>query len=655
MSRSKYGIRKRIRYWFDNLMVKGLLPKIIVLFIITLIFIMVVGTLASIATGDFGSKAPAGFFTTFMYVLGIGDPPTEEPSIPQSGHLYVFLMVISIFYCMLFTAVLIGLVNEGITSKVDELGTGQSDVLEEGHILILGFNDATLVLLEELIEANRCSPDSDTVVVLGALERSQMIETLKRRIGRPSTHPKTKIICRTGSIYGFKDLRRCAITSSRVIVVNAASDFESVKAIMACSHILDENDTDNDPYIIAVIHGQESISESRVAGRSKRAIDRLEILSLNEVLARIMVHTSRQPGLSDVFTELFNYADDEFYIIDSDPSFALLHGKSIAEINHYLQMSFAIGVKKDGGGILIGPPHNTVFEEGDCLIVVKENDGPLQTSEKPARKIELTPHPFSVREMVNVLVIGVQPIIAPILSEYSNYLHDGSTVYVADIEADTAGETEIPNETFSELEEKGIKLVFVNTDASRKKQLIHLLDECGPDCVLILADQTQDPELEDERIVRMLLYLREYRAEKGVDFSITCEMLLTEDKELAAATEPDDFIIGRQLAALLMAQISKNRQLASLFDILLSSEGFEIYMKPAQRYVPLCQPIDLVSAGESVADKGEILIGMRQKIGDSYLPTEINPSKFVSDMQTLRQYVFEKEDYFVVLAEDKTL
>lgn len=655
MGHIKYSFRKRLSYWFDNLMVKGLLPKILVLFVITLSFILIVGSLASAATGDFNAKAPAGFFTTFMYVLGIGDPPTEEPSIPESGHLYMFLMVLSIFYCMLFTAVLIGLVNEGITRKVDELGTGQSDVLEDGHILILGFNNATLVLLEEIIEANKSSENTETVVILGSPERSQMIDVLKRRIGRPSNHPNTKIICRTGSTYGFNDLKRCSIATSRVVIVNATTDFESVKAIMACSHILDENDSDDSPYIIAVIHGQESISESRVAGRSKKAVDRLEILSLNEVLARIMVHTSRQPGLSDVFTELFNYEDDEFYIMGNDPSFPLLYGKSIAEINHFLQMSFAIGVKKETGNVVVGPPRTTLFEEGDSLIVVKENDSKLQVSKKPARKIELTPQSFAVEDKVNVLIIGAQPIIAPALTEYANYLHCGSTIYVVDINIDTADESTIPPETTTLLEEQGIGIVFINTDASRKQQLTYLLDECKPDCVLILADKTQDPEIEDERIIRMLLYLREYRAQNEVDFSITSEMLLTQDKELAAATEPDDFIISRQLSALFMAQIAKNRELASLFDVLLSSEGFEIYMKPALRYVPLGQPIDLVSAGEAVADKDEIFIGMRQKTGDSYLQAEINPSKYVSDMQTLRQYVFGKDDYFIVLAEDNRL
>ena len=80
-----------------------------------------------------------------------------------------------------------------------------------------------------------------------------------------------------------------------------------------------------------------------------------------------------------------------------------------------------------------------------------------------------------------------------------------------------------------------------------------------------------------------------------------------------------------------------------------------MYLKPASRYVPIGQPIDLVSASEAVAEKDEIFIGMRQKIGGKHHQAEINPSKYVSDMQTLRQYTFGKDDSFVVLAEDNSL
>lgn len=319
-------------------------------------------------------------------------------------------------------------------------------------------------------------------------------------------------------------------------------------------------------------------------------------------------------------------------------------------------MSYAIGVKKLDGGIEVGPPHRIVFEEGDSLIVVKENDSPLQVSEKPARKMDLAPQPHAVVKEVSVLVIGVQPIIAPILVEYASYLHEGSTVCVASAEADSELASMVPDTLWPLFDECGIKLVARNADASKRRQLVALLDEFKPNCVLILADdQAQDPDAEDERILRTLLYLRDYRSQTGLDFSITSEMLLTQDKELAGATGPDDFIIGRQLSALLMAQIAEERKLASLFELLLSSEGFEVYMKPASRYVPLGEPVDLVSASEAAADKDEVFIGVRMRADGKFKSAEINPSKYVSDMQTLRQYVFREDDCFVVLAEDNSL
>ena len=78
-------------------------------------------------------------------------------------------------------------------------------------------------------------------------------------------------------------------------------------------------------------------------------------------------------------------------------------------------------------------------------------------------------------------------------------------------------------------------------------------------------------------------------------------------------------------------------------------------MKPASRYIPLGEPVDLVSVGEAVADKGEVFIGIRQKINGQFRVADINPSKYVSDMQSLRQYVFGEDDSLVVLSESNAL
>jgi len=101
-----------------------------------------------------------------------------------------------------------------------------------------------------------------------------------------------------------------------------------------------------------------------------------------------------------------------------------------------------------------------------------------------------------------------------------------------------------------------------------------------------------------------------------------------------------------------MAQISQQREISKVFENILSSEGFEVYIKRASWYIEPGEPVDLFTVSHAVAARGEIFIGIRQKENGVYQPAVINPSRFVSDMLTLRQYTFSKDDCFVVLAED---
>ena len=203
------------------------------------------------------------------------------------------------------------------------------------------------------------------------------------------------------------------------------------------------------------------------------------------------------------------------------------------------------------------------------------------------------------------------------------------------------------------LDSKGIGYTVMEVDAGRKSVITGILRECEPDSVLQLVEQdSADQEGADERAMRTLIYLREYRNVTGKKFSITSEMLKAENKDLAAATGTDDFIISRQIAALLMAQISQEKELAALFESLLSSNGCEIYMKPASLYLPIGEPIDLVSVSAAAAEMGDIFIGHRRMTEGGAMISDINPAKYESDMKTLRKYVYGENDYLVVLSED---
>ena len=647
--KTKHPLKQRLSYWFDNTMAQGFGAKVRFLLIITIIYVILVGLLSAIAHGGVRDHFGEDFIRSFMYALGKGGALNSDDA--SISGFYFFLMFLTIIYCMFFSAILIGLISNALRTKVDELGKGRSNVIESDHTLILGFNDATIVLLDELIEANKNLPKRQTIVILGESDQKYMLEQIHKKLGRQNRKSKTHIVCRTGSIYDFDDLRRCSIETCKAVIINTTTDFDAVKAIMACSFILNESTEygDTPPFLVSIIQDEENLIEAKLAAKGKNETN-LVVLALNEVLARIMVHTSRQPGLSDVFTELFNFSGNELYIMLNDPSYPKLYGKSIAEINQRLQNSFAVGVKTKDDKVIIDSPMNTIFEKGDSLVVVKEDDDPLQILPRPPKVIQTPSVSSEQAEPVNVLIIGVEPVLDDVLIEYSKYLPAGSSICI--IDQNNRVPSIITEATQQRLQMDNINLSVESFDTSQKKNINKLLNTYSPDCVLVLArDDAPDQDAEDELIMRILIYLREYRSRVGTHFSITCEMVQTKNKELAAATGPDDFIISRQFSALMMSQISYNKVMAPLFESLLSSKGYEIYMKPAFWYLPLDTPLDLISVSQIVAERDEVFIGFRKKQDDLYQVAEINPEKYNSH-NNLRQYTFGQDDFLVVLAED---
>ena len=635
-------LKARLSYWFDNLMGRGLWTKIGVLAIVTVIFILIMGIIATFAYGDVSQMAPWVWWKTVMTSLGKSTPGSND-----GPPIFIALMIVSMIYGMFLSSILIGFISGSIRTKVDELMKGTGMVIEEDHTIILGFNDSTFVLIGELIEANRNQRAPQTVVVLGEEEKSTMDDEILARFGKPKTHPKTRIISRSGSIYDLANLERCAIANCKAVIINGSDDFETIKAIMACTHLLNSGSYDSKSFSVAIILEQRNADAARIAGRDNLDGDRLELLPLQEILAKIIVHTSRQPGLSQAYIELFNFTGNEFYVVASDKAFDDFYGHSIAQINLMLKDSIAIGTLDPDKGIMLLKPAENIFERGQSLILVEQDDDSLHVSNEPAipdEHILLTREPVAP---INSLIIGTYPILRDVLLEYGRYLPEGSTITVL-MEHDD--DFELNERVVNALDARGISVSLSEQRRLNRTTIFSVLDEVNPDCVVVLSDHcAENPMEEDKQTITLLLYLRDYRAQKDARFSITSEMLLGTNREIASITDSDDIIIGRQIAALLMAQISENRSMRAFFSALLSNEGFEVYLKHATNYVPEGIGINLFTAIDSAACQGEMLIGIQQYDSSGGTLT-INPPKF-DVTGALKTYTFGKNDYFVVLSE----
>ena len=190
-------------------------------------------------------------------------------------------------------------------------------------------------------------------------------------------------------------------------------------------------------------------------------------------------------------------------------------------------------------------------------------------------------------------------------------------------------------------EYNNIELVICTEEVTR--ELLSTFIDKHINNILLLNDDSQDPETSDSQTLLRLILLRDIADKSGLHFSITTEMRSVDNQRLASQARVDDFVIGSNFASLMMAQISENPKMVPLIEDLLDEDGSELYMKPASNYVQLGVPVDSYILTESAARKGEVFLGYRRN--------ENIKSDVIVNPRKDETIIFEEHDQVVVIAE----
>ena len=611
--------KDKLQYWFDNLMSKGSLSLIGLLAVITGIVIVIAGCIVALLPDAEGAGVLSSIWFSLMHAIDAGTIAGDSGS-------FLFMLIMAIVtLCGLFiTSMLIGVIGSGLEDKMNSLRKGRSQVLEQNHVIIFGFNENALNILRELILANENHKNS-VVVVMDNQDKSEMEDTIAQRIQDTKT---TRIICRTGSMDNLADVEICSPSTCRSIIINAEDDFMSVKAILACATIL-ENSGNTEAYITALIRSEENVDAAKIAGKG-----RVEVFYFQNSIARIMAHTCRQPGMSSVFTNLLSFEGDEIYI-EEIPSMA---GKTIAEANLYFPKSTLIGLVQDGMQKL-NPPVATKIAPQDKLILIAQDDGvSIPTKEAGiVNKSLFAPIASSSAPLQKTLILGCNELLQQVVTELDCYLASNAPVIIAALEEDLS-KNQLPEQ--SQL--KNVALDIRSCNIFQRSCLEELLGS-KPDNVLILTDS--DNEESDARTLLLLLQLRDIAAKTGLKFSVTSEMRSVENQELAQVTKVTDFVVSSNITALMMTQISQAREQFVILDDLLSDDGSELYMKDAGRYVQLGESVDFYTIGAAATQYGEIALGYKKFRADGEFDIVLNPPKAST-------VILSKGDSLILLAEN---
>ncbi|MBQ9578453.1 MAG: hypothetical protein IJR28_02855 [Ottowia sp.] len=599
----KPSIRQRLRYWFDNLMSKGTPSLLLILGVITTLVVVAGGlTAAALGGPDGKGEEPTGstIWFTLMHAINTGVLAKEEGTTP-----YLVVMTIVTLVGIFITSFLIGTISNGIKEKVTELQRGKSRVIENGHVIVIGFDENTTGIIEELVYAAENKKDA-VAVILADHDKTDMEDTIRDRI---ASLGNLRVVCRTGRPDAPKDLKVCSLDTCKSIIVNLEDDFLTVKTILACETLLDEYGN-QDAYITAAVRDRDVLQPAKIAGG-----ERAEILNFQKTMARLMVQAGRHPGMSEILSELLSFKGNEIYV-EKIPAAA---GHTLPEINLGMPHSTAIGIVRDGAPVL-NPGMSEVVRETDSLILIAQDDGTTAMQEMAAVDETAFQHaPNAPDAPQTMLVLGCSDLLKQILLEEDSYAAAGSKVIIAaepgKIDPDVLPE---PDSLANiQLELRGCKIF--------SRRVLERLVAERPSSILLVSDSGLGAEEADARTLMLQLQLTDIAEDIGNAIPLTIEMNSTRNQKLSQMMRATDFVVSSRITAKMMAQIAEERHKKTILNDLLSDSGPSICMKPMTRYVLPGKPVDFYTLGASAARYGEIAIGYKKFAGDGSFTIEVNP------------------------------
>ncbi|MBI5489313.1 MAG: NAD-binding protein [Deltaproteobacteria bacterium] len=643
------SLKERLRYMFDNSMSRGTIALIGWLAVGSLLLVVVAGAVIAIfglapegisPSGD--GNAKAGFFDivwfSLMRTLDAGTMGGDS-----GGWAFLFSILAVTLGGVFIVSTLIGVLTSGIEAKVDELRKGRSKVIERDHTLILGWSPKIFSIISELVEAN-ANRTKPRIVILADKDKVEMEDEVRSRV--PDTK-NTKVVCRTGNPIDLADLEIVNPHAARSIVVlapeEANPDSQVIKAILA---ITNNPNRRKEPYhIVAEIQDEKNLEVAKMVGK-----DEVELVVTGDLIARIVVQTCRQSGLSVVHTELLDFGGDEIYF-QEEP---LLVGWPFMAALFAYEDSTIIGLRTADGRVLLNPPMDTRIGPGDKVIAVSEDDDTVRISGRitdwnqyvQQLGIDLA----AIREVPKqpakperTLILGWNRRGPTIVNELDRYVAAGSAVTIV------AAGTEVREDLQARCSGiKNMKGQVVEQDTTVRK-VLDSLNVAGFDQIIILSYEGIDVQEADARTLVTLLHLRDISEKLGKHLRIVSEMLDIRNRELAEVTKADDFIVSNRLVSLMLSQISENKELTAVFMDLFDPEGSEVYIKPAENYVELGRPVNFYTVTESARRRNEIALGYRLIAHSSDASKAYG---VVTNPEKSPAVVFSPGDKIIVVAED---
>lgn len=647
------SFRQIFRYKFDTFMEKGGISIFLSLVLVFIGIFIVISLLRGIIIWLFpdiiAHHQELDFWTNcYLVFLELTDPGNMVQDL-QSSPWYKILAITAGLSGVIMLSALIAFITTALDQKLNELKRGRSKVIEKDHTLILGWNEQRIVeILRELIIANESENDA-CVVILAQQEKEDMDDVLRLMI---PDFKSTRIVTRSGSVSSLANLDIVSVeTCKSVIILADCEDSDKVEQKAT-------SDAKVIQTILAVTSAQEKGCETTIVAEIFNATyrkiveanfnEQVVTIDSSDILAKILVQTSRSVGLSLVYNEILSFDGCEMYfhhdkwgdIIFKDLAFCFPDG-------------VPMGIRHKNGDILLNPPNGYKLAVDDDILILADDDSSIEFIGKPvATPKELKPVGGRLKQKVErELILGWTPKAPIVLEQYADYVKDGSEIDIL-----LHNPNEKVRKTIENIAEKSsIKISIIEKDRLNTDDLLSV-EPFKYDNIIILAVGSEHADvnnIDSENIVTLLLLrgiFNQYPEESSSTKLIT-EVLDSQNYTLMSCAGVKDVIISNRLISMMLAQISESKDIRRVYDDIFEEDGSEIYLKPASIY------FDDFSIEYSFADmmrvaqnRSEVCLGVKIKELESDTSQNCGVS-LIPAKNT--KYKLSPDDALVVLAEDE--
>lgn len=601
----------RIKFYLERQLAKGALYQLFVAWLIVLLLSLVGGILVSVLHGPEESVSD----NIWWAFLRLSDPGYLGDDIGVWRRL--ISTVLTVLGYVLFMGTIVAIMTQWLFRKMRLLEQGLTPVALRNHFAVLGWSSRTLPIVEDILSRGALMDlttgkrySSRLAVLADDISAGVSAEFFANPY---LNRHRRQVVLRSGSVLNPEHIHRVAAADARVVIIPArressdtipTSDAESLKVLLSLSAM-----RLNQPLPMAVVelHSAEKVP---LAIHSYRGS--LQVVASDIMIARTFVQSLINPGVADVFDQLFGNPDGCQLFVSAAGA---LSGKSWGEVGLHYHAAIPCGLvryQNDHWQALLAPDDNCVISATDKLVLLARHEQDIVMTEAGSVIAQGLPAwPPGDRQPAfesprRVLVLGWNATVPTFINQLSAF---GKASFQMTLVSTMAAE-----ERRTLLGDSHSSCRFVQADYTRPAVLGELQPDSYDSIVVFASDRLESGEEADARSIvtnQLLDYLFEHDEQRPQVIIELKDPNNAVYMSVAQHASRSEVVQSSAMISHVLAQLAIYPELRVVYDELLAEQGAGIRLLtlPSQKY----GQHTFAQLQQAVHEQGAVLLGVMQQ------------------------------------------